>query len=116
MDFDEGDVGYIERSMPHYIENLGDMDLVFLGVFPTPEYQVFRWLSGWRTRRLVCAPAYRYWRGLSAQNRPKGNSHYARMIAMELSWSLPRSLVPCQSPRIWEMGEFSTAYPAFPRS
>jgi oxalate decarboxylase len=39
MDFHEGDVGYIDRSMPHYIENLGDTDLVFLEVFPTPEYQ-----------------------------------------------------------------------------
>jgi oxalate decarboxylase len=39
MDFHEGDVGYIERSMPHYIENLGDTDLVFVEVFPTPEYQ-----------------------------------------------------------------------------
>jgi oxalate decarboxylase len=39
MDFHEGDVGYIERSMPHYIENLGDTDLVFLEVFPTPDYQ-----------------------------------------------------------------------------
>lgn len=39
MDFHEGDVGYIERSMPHYIENIGDTELVFLEVFPTPEYQ-----------------------------------------------------------------------------
>jgi oxalate decarboxylase len=39
MDFREGDVGYIERSMPHYIENTGETDLVFLEVFPTPEYQ-----------------------------------------------------------------------------
>jgi oxalate decarboxylase len=39
MDFHEGDVGYIERSMPHYIENLGTTDLVFVEVFPTPEYQ-----------------------------------------------------------------------------
>ena len=39
MDFHEGDVGYIERSMPHYIENLGTTDLIFLEVFPTPEYQ-----------------------------------------------------------------------------
>jgi oxalate decarboxylase len=39
MDFHEGDVGYIDRSMPHYIENLGDTDLVFIEVFPTPEYQ-----------------------------------------------------------------------------
>jgi oxalate decarboxylase len=39
MDFHEGDVGYIERSMPHYIENIGDGDLVFLEVFPTPYYE-----------------------------------------------------------------------------
>jgi oxalate decarboxylase len=39
MDFHEGDVGYIDRSMPHYIENLGDTELVFLEIFPTPEYQ-----------------------------------------------------------------------------
>ena len=48
MDFHEGDVGYIERSMPHYIENLGSTDLVFVEVFPTPEYQdisLAEWLA-----------------------------------------------------------------------
>jgi oxalate decarboxylase len=48
MDFLEGDVGYVERSMPHYIENLGDTDLVFLEVFPTPDYQdisLAEWLA-----------------------------------------------------------------------
>jgi oxalate decarboxylase len=39
MDFHPGDVGYIEQSMPHYVENIGDTDLVFLEVFPTAEYQ-----------------------------------------------------------------------------
>jgi oxalate decarboxylase len=39
MDFEEGDVGYIEKSKPHYIENLGDTDLVFVEVFPTPFYE-----------------------------------------------------------------------------
>jgi oxalate decarboxylase len=39
MDFAPGDVGYIEQSAPHYIENLGDDDLVFLEVFPTPFYE-----------------------------------------------------------------------------
>ncbi len=39
MDFHAGDVGYIDRSLPHYIENTGDTDMVFLEVFPTPEYQ-----------------------------------------------------------------------------
>ena len=38
-DFQGGDVGYIEISKPHYIENTGDEDLVFLEVFPHPTYQ-----------------------------------------------------------------------------
>jgi len=39
MDFEEGDVGYIDKSVPHYIENTGDSDLVFVEVFPTPIYE-----------------------------------------------------------------------------
>ncbi len=39
MDFHEGDVGYIEISKPHYVENIGTTDLVFLEIFPTSEYQ-----------------------------------------------------------------------------
>ena len=39
MDFQAGDVGYIDRSLPHFIENTGDEDLVFLEVFPTPHYE-----------------------------------------------------------------------------
>ena len=48
MDFHPGDVGYIDQSQPHYIENTGDTDLLFLEVFPTPEYQdisLGEWLS-----------------------------------------------------------------------
>lgn len=48
MDFREGDVGYVQKSMPHYIENLGDTDLLFLEVFPTPDYQdisLAEWLA-----------------------------------------------------------------------
>jgi oxalate decarboxylase len=39
MDFQQGDVGYIQVSRPHYIENTGDEDLLFLEVFPTGTYQ-----------------------------------------------------------------------------
>ncbi len=39
MDFEEGDVGYIPISNPHYIENTGDTDLVFLEIFKSSEYQ-----------------------------------------------------------------------------
>jgi oxalate decarboxylase len=39
MDFEEGDVGYILKSQPHYVENTGDTDLVFLEMFKSPDYQ-----------------------------------------------------------------------------
>lgn len=39
MDFQEGDVGYVPISNPHYIENTGDSDLVFLEMFKASEYQ-----------------------------------------------------------------------------
>jgi oxalate decarboxylase len=48
MDFEEGDVGYIDKSVPHYIENTGDTDLGFIEVFPTPFYQdisLAEWLA-----------------------------------------------------------------------
>lgn len=38
MDFEEGDVGYIPISNPHYIENTGDADLVFLEMFKSATY------------------------------------------------------------------------------
>jgi oxalate decarboxylase len=48
MDFQAGDVGYIDRSVPHYVENTGTDDLVFLEVFPTPHYEdisLAEWLA-----------------------------------------------------------------------
>jgi oxalate decarboxylase len=39
MDFQEGDVGYILQSTPHYVENLGDTDLVFLEMFKADHYE-----------------------------------------------------------------------------
>jgi len=48
MDFEEGDVGYVDKSTPHYVENIGDTDLVFIEVFPTPHYEdisLAEWLA-----------------------------------------------------------------------
>lgn len=48
MDFHEGDVGTVSRSQPHYIENIGDTDVVFLEVFPTEKYEdisLAEWLA-----------------------------------------------------------------------
>lgn len=55
QDFQEGDVGYIDVTRPHYIENTGDEDLVFLEVFPGPYYQdisAAEWLAHVPTRIL----------------------------------------------------------------
>jgi len=48
MDFQEGDVGYVEKTLLHYIENTGDTDLVFLEMFKSSFYQdlsLSEWLS-----------------------------------------------------------------------
>jgi oxalate decarboxylase len=46
MDFQEGDVGYVENTLLHYIENTGDTDLIFLEMFKSSYYQDFS-LSEW---------------------------------------------------------------------
>jgi oxalate decarboxylase len=46
MDFQAGDVGYVEKSLLHYIENTGDTDLVFLEMFRSSFYQDIS-LSEW---------------------------------------------------------------------
>jgi len=48
MDFQAGDVGYVEKSLLHYIENTGDTDLVFLEMFRSSYYQdlsLAEWLA-----------------------------------------------------------------------
>jgi len=48
MDFQAGDVGYIQKSLPHYVENTGDTDLKFLEMFRSSYYQDLA-LSEWLT-------------------------------------------------------------------
>jgi len=48
MDFQTGDVGYVLKTLPHYIENTGATDLKFLEMFKAPNYQelaLSEWLS-----------------------------------------------------------------------
>jgi oxalate decarboxylase len=48
MDFEAGDVGYVQQALPHYIENTGDSDLRFLEMFKSSFYQdlaLSEWLS-----------------------------------------------------------------------
>jgi oxalate decarboxylase len=46
MDFQAGDVGYIQKTLPHYIENTGSTDLKFLEMFKSSFYQDLA-LSEW---------------------------------------------------------------------
>src|SRR5882762_4963487 len=46
MDFQMGDVGYVEKTLLHYIENTGDTDLIFLEMFKSSFYQDLS-LSEW---------------------------------------------------------------------
>jgi oxalate decarboxylase len=39
VDFQAGDVGYVEKTLLHYIENTGETDLVFLEMFKSSLYQ-----------------------------------------------------------------------------
>jgi len=48
MDVEAGDVGYVQQSNPHYIENTGDTELMFLEMFRTPHYMdisLAEWLA-----------------------------------------------------------------------
>jgi oxalate decarboxylase len=48
MDFQAGDVGYVPVTLPHYVENTGDTDLIFLEMFKSSFYQdlsLSEWLS-----------------------------------------------------------------------
>ncbi|MEY2502255.1 MAG: oxalate decarboxylase [Verrucomicrobiota bacterium] len=48
MDFQEGDVGYVQKTLLHYVENTGDTDLVFIEMFKSDRYQDFsfsEWLA-----------------------------------------------------------------------
>src|SRR6201993_4771096 len=38
VDFNANDVGYVPSNAPHYVENTGDTDLVFLETFATDEF------------------------------------------------------------------------------
>jgi oxalate decarboxylase len=39
LDFQEGDVGYVEKTLLHYVENAGDTHLIFLEMFKSNLYQ-----------------------------------------------------------------------------
>lgn len=48
MDFHANDVGYVPRTMGHYIENTGNTELIFIETFKAPRYRDLS-LSDWLT-------------------------------------------------------------------
>ena len=48
IDFQAGDVGYVQKTLPHYVQNTGDSDLKFLEMFKSNVYQDLA-LSEWLT-------------------------------------------------------------------
>lgn len=38
MDFNANDVGFVPSNSPHYVENTGDSDLVFLEMFASDQF------------------------------------------------------------------------------
>ena len=48
IDFQAGDVGYVLKTLPHYVENTGNTDLKFLEMFKSSSYQDLA-LSEWLT-------------------------------------------------------------------
>lgn len=48
MDFQAGDVGYVQKTLPHYVQNTGSTDLKFLEMFKSSAYQDLA-LSEWLT-------------------------------------------------------------------
>jgi oxalate decarboxylase len=48
MDFAAGDIGYVKRNYGHYVENVGDTEMQFIGVFRAPRYEEVS-LSDWLT-------------------------------------------------------------------
>ena len=48
MSFGAGDVGYVQKTLPHYVVNTGEEDLRFLEVFRSSRFQdpsFSEWLS-----------------------------------------------------------------------
>jgi oxalate decarboxylase len=48
QDFVAGDVGFVPRTLGHYVENTGETDLIFIEVFLVAKYSDFS-LNAWLT-------------------------------------------------------------------
>ena len=58
MDFNPGDIGYVKRNLGHYMENVGDTDMVVLEVFRSSLlYPTSPCPTGWRARRRRWSPS-----------------------------------------------------------
>jgi len=62
LDFETGDVGYVLKNLPHYIENTGNTDLTFLEMFKSDHFQDLSlavWLTHTPPELVNGSPQYR---------------------------------------------------------
>jgi len=52
VDFQAGDVGYVQKTLLHYVENTGDSDLIFLEMFKSTFTRICRFRNGCPILRL----------------------------------------------------------------
>ena len=78
MDFQAGDVGYVQKTLPHYVENTGDTDLKFLEMFKSSSYQdlaLSEWLTPYAARSGHGTPGHRQGHARRyAQRRSRGDA------------------------------------------
>jgi mannose-6-phosphate isomerase-like protein (cupin superfamily) len=68
MDFQAGDVGYVLKTLPHYVQNTGDTDLKFLEMFKSSFTRTWRSRNGSRIRhRNWC---WRTWASIRPRSMP----------------------------------------------
>jgi oxalate decarboxylase/phosphoglucose isomerase-like protein (cupin superfamily) len=69
MDFSAGDIGYVEKNLGHYVENIGETDLQLIGC------------SGRRaTKRFLSPTGWRYACGIGRTASQRRRSHHCRMM------------------------------------
>jgi oxalate decarboxylase len=106
MDFYPGDVGYIEQSIPHYVENIGNTDLVFLEVFPTAEYEdisLGEWLS--HTPSHLVNERIATGEDNHSKDRQDGSRHRSGEIERKKKFCLTRVLPPRAMRDLWALVE-----------
>ena len=102
MDFNPGDVGYVKRGLGHYLENVGDTDLVVVEVFRSERFadiSLSDWLAhtprdGWSAYCGTKAALAMFTRSIAKEYGDKGVFAYSLqpgMVDTEMQVSIRRA-------------------------